>query len=67
MNIALPVQRFLELEEAGEIGSLATSHYSFMGFQGYPPDTVLWRDQYGPEVARLMKAEGVDAVVLTPV
>ena len=67
MNIALPVQRFLELEEAGEIGSLASSQYSFMGFQGYPPDTALWQDRYGPEVARRMKAEGVDAAVLTPV
>ena len=67
MNVALPVQRFLELEEAGEIGSLAPSHYSVMGFQGYPPDTALWQDRYGPEVARRMKAEEVDAVLLTTV
>jgi D-proline reductase (dithiol) PrdB len=67
MNVALPVQRFLELEEAGEIGSLAPSHYSVMGFQGFPPDTALWQDRYGPEVARRMKAEEVDAVLLTPV
>jgi D-proline reductase (dithiol) PrdB len=67
VNIALPIQRFLELEEAGEIGSLAPSHYSFMGFQGFPGDTVPWRDRYGPEVARRMKEEGVDAALLAPV
>jgi len=67
MNTALPIQRFLELEEAGEIGSLAPSHYSFMGFQGFPANTAPWRDQYGPEVARRMKDEGVDAALLTPV
>lgn len=67
INIALPIQRFLELEEAGEIGSLAPSHYSFMGFQGFPESTAPWRDQYGPEVARRMKEEGVDAALLTPV
>ncbi|MGB6896939.1 MAG: glycine/sarcosine/betaine reductase selenoprotein B family protein [Dehalococcoidia bacterium] len=64
MNIALPIQRFLELEEAGEIGSLAPSHYSFMGYQ---QNTDAWRDRYGPEVARRMKEEDVDAALLTPV
>lgn len=67
MNIALPIQRFRELEEAGEIGSLAPSHYSFMGFQGFPANTTGWREQYGPEVARRMKEEGVDAALLAPV
>ena len=67
MNIALPIQRFLELEEGGEIGSLAPSHYSFMGFQGFPANTAAWRDEYGPEVAARMKEEGVDAAFLTPV
>jgi D-proline reductase (dithiol) PrdB len=64
MNIALPVQRFLELEAAGEIGSLAASHYSFMGYQ---QSTAEWEQRYGPEVAARMKEEGVDAVLLTPV
>jgi D-proline reductase (dithiol) PrdB len=64
MNVALPVQRFLELEAAGKIGSLAPSHYSFMGFQ---MDNSAWEKRYGPEVAARMKEEGVDAVLLTPV
>jgi D-proline reductase (dithiol) PrdB len=62
VNIALPVQRFLELESEGAIGSLATS-YSFMGYQ---PNTTEWRQRYAPEAAALMKEEGVDAVLLTP-
>jgi D-proline reductase (dithiol) PrdB len=67
MNIALPVHRFLELEATGEIGSLAPTHYSFMGYQSYPPNTDEWEKRYGPERAARMKEEGVDAVLLTPV
>ncbi len=63
MNIALPVQRFLELESEGVIGSLAATSYSFMGFQ---MNTTEWRERYAPEAAALMKEEGVDAVFLTP-
>jgi len=67
LNIALPVQRFLELEAAGEIGSLAPTSYSVMGYQAYPPNTDEWENRYGPEMAARMKEEGVDAVLLTPV
>jgi D-proline reductase (dithiol) PrdB len=67
VNIALPVHRFLELEAAGEIGSLAPSSYSFMGYQGNPRNTDEWENRYGPEMAARMKEEGVDAVLLTPV
>ena len=63
VNIVLPVHRFAELEAQGVIGSLAPTNYSFMGYQ---PDTNEWRERYGPEVARLMKDEAVDAVLLTP-
>ena len=63
MNIALPVQRFLELESEGVIGSLAPTNYSFMGFQ---MNTAEWKERYAPEAAALMKGEGVDAVILTP-
>lgn len=70
VNIALPIERFKELEAAGTIGSLADSSYSFMGFQGRRPDgsgdTGAWEQRSGPEVARQMLAEGVQAVLLTP-
>jgi D-proline reductase (dithiol) PrdB len=65
MNILLPIHRFQELEADGTIGSLAPHAYSFMGYQGYPPDTELWRERYGPEVAERMHAEEVDCVLLT--
>jgi D-proline reductase (dithiol) PrdB len=64
VNIVLPLDRFRELENAGEIGSLALTHYSFMGFQ---LNTAEWRDRYAPEVAELLRQEEVDAVFLTPV
>lgn len=67
LNIALPVHRFLELEAAGEIGSLAPTSYSVMGYQSNPPNTNEWENRYGPEMAARMKEEGVDAVLLTPV
>ena len=38
INVLLPIQRFQELAAAGEIGGLADPAYSFMGYQGYPPD-----------------------------
>ncbi len=63
VNIVLPVHRLLEMEAAGEIGSLAPTSYSFMGFQ---LDTTEWQQRYGPEVARRLKDEEVDAVLLTP-
>ena len=64
IDVAFPIHRLLELEAAGEIGRTAPRHYSFMGFQ---MDLTAWREAQGPEVARRLAADGVDAVVLTPV
>jgi D-proline reductase (dithiol) PrdB len=64
VDCIFPVHRMLELEAASEIGSLAESNYSFMGYQ---PDTTEWTQRYAPEVAGRMKDEQVDAVLLTPV
>jgi D-proline reductase (dithiol) PrdB len=64
MNVALPIQRFLELEANGEIGSLAPTSYSVMGYQ---QSSDQWRDRYGPEIADRMKDEGIDCAFLTPV
>jgi len=63
VNIVLPLQRFLELESEGAIGSLAPTSYSFMGYQ---MNNTEWREKYAPEVAGLMKDEAVDCVLLTP-
>ena len=66
MNIVLPIHRCQELAADGRIGSLAGTHYSFMGFQGFPPDATLWETKYGPEVAGRLQAEEVQCVLLTP-
>lgn len=65
-NILLPIHRFRELAAEGRIGGLARQAYSFMGYQGFPPDTDAWRETYGPEVAQKLKAAGVHCVLLTP-
>ncbi len=66
INVLLPVRRFQELVAEGEIGGLADQAYSFMGYQGYPPDANAWQDIYAPQVADKFKAQGVDCVLLTP-
>ena len=65
-NIVLPIDRFREYAVRGRIGGLAQNHYSFMGYQGFPPNAAAWQDIYGPEVAARFKAENVDCVFLTP-
>ncbi len=64
VDIVLPVHRFQELVQAGEVGALAPHHYSFMGYQqqGAPE----WRERYGTEVAQRLVEEEVDAALLTP-
>ena len=65
-NILLPIHRFQELVLEGRIGGLASFGYSFMGYQGFPPDTTAWEETYIPQVAEKLKSEGVDCVFLTP-
>jgi hypothetical protein len=52
-----------ELTAAGEIGSLAPSHYSFMGYQ---ENTDAWAKQYVPAVAQRMIEEKIDVSLITP-
>lgn len=66
INVLLPIHRFQELVASGEIGGLADPAFSFMGYQGYPPDTSAWQDHYGPQVAERLKSQGVHCVMLTP-
>jgi len=63
VNISFPIDRLRELRERGEIGSLATDCFSFMGGSRAP---TRMRDETGPEVARRLLADGVDIVLLTP-
>ena len=64
INVALPIGRFQELVQAGEVGALADQQYSVMGYQ---PNTDEWRERTAPDVARRLRDEGVDAAFLTPV
>jgi len=66
VNIVLPVDRFRELVADGRVGGLAKYAYSFMGYQGFPPDTTAWQETYGPQIAHKLKAEGANCVLLTP-
>lgn len=66
VNIQLPLDRFQELATEGVIGRLARTAYSLMGYQGYPPNAAAWQHEIGPQIAGLLKDEGVTAVLLTP-
>jgi D-proline reductase (dithiol) PrdB len=65
INVVLPMRRLRELEAEGVIGGIVPRHFSFMGhIMGGHIDTLM--QGTGPEVARMLKAAGVDAVFLTP-
>jgi D-proline reductase (dithiol) PrdB len=63
LNVTFPIDRACELVERGEVGSLATNYYSFMGAQR---DAKRIQEETAPEVARALLADGVDIVLLTP-
>jgi D-proline reductase (dithiol) PrdB len=65
-NILLPIHRMQELIAEGCVGASASEHFSFMGYQGFPPDTSPWENTYGPQVAQAFLNDGVHCVVLTP-
>ena len=65
-NILLPLRHFQALAVEGRIGGLAKHAYSFMGYQGFPPDTTAWQNTYAPQLAEELKSEGVRGVLLVP-
>ena len=65
INVVFPVERLRELEADGVIGGISPRHFSFMGhITGQHLDTLIRLT--GPEVARMLKGDGADAVFLTP-
>lgn len=64
VNLAFPLDRFKELEIEGKIGSLNHRHFSFMGSITKPQRLIT---QTAPEVAQMLKSDGVHAAFLTPV
>ncbi len=63
-NLALPLDRLRRLARDGVIGEVAPRHYSFMGSIAAPGR--LMRET-APHVARALREDGVDGVLLTPV
>lgn len=62
INCMFPIDRLKELAEDGFIKAAAPVHFGFMGGGG---DQQKFQEETGPEIARRLKSEGVDAVLLT--
>lgn len=62
INSMFPIDRIHELEKRGVIKSSAPLHIGFMGGGG---DQEILKKQTGPEIAKVLLAEGVDAVLMT--
>jgi D-proline reductase (dithiol) PrdB len=63
-NLALPMDRLTELVKAGVVGQAAPRHFSIMGSISAPGRLI---SRSSPEIARQLREDGVDAVLLTPV
>ena len=63
INVTFPIDRLRELVDRGTVGALSERFYSFLGANRDPKRIV---EETGPEVARKLLDEGVDAVLLTP-
>ncbi len=63
VNVLFPIPLCRQLAAEGVIGELAATHYSFMG---YIPITRKLERVFAPRVARRLKRQEVDAVLLTP-
>jgi D-proline reductase (dithiol) PrdB len=65
LDVVFPIDRLEELATDGVIGAVAPRHLAFAGNQ---EDTVTKvRLDSGPHAAALLRDDGVDVVVLTPV
>lgn len=65
LNVVYPIDRLEELAARGVIGSVAPRHLSFAGNQ--PDDVATIRQDSGPRAAAMLRKDGVDVVLLTPV
>jgi D-proline reductase (dithiol) PrdB len=62
VNVVFPLELLHELAAAGEVGSVARWHYSFMG--ATDPTRMA---ETGPRVGRLLREAGVGIALLVPV
>ena len=61
-NVVFPLDRLRELADTGAIGSVAQTHYSFMG-----ATDPMQMEPHARELAGRLKRDQVDAVLLAPV
>ncbi len=62
LEVAFPRRRLDALTEAGEIGAVGSTHYTFMGSND--PKVL---DQTTRDIAGRLKADRIDAAILVPV
>ena len=62
INCMFPIDRLRELKEEGFIKEIAETHIGFMGGGG---NQEKFSKETGPAIAKILKEEKVDAVVLT--
>ncbi len=62
INCMFPIDRIRELADEGFIKGIAPVNFGFMGGGG---DQAKFTNETGPEIARRLKEEGVDAVLMT--
>jgi D-proline reductase (dithiol) PrdB len=65
LNVIFPLTHFRALVQQGVIGSLATTHFGFMGHIDGEQVPIL-NERTAPEVASKLRADGVDFAFLTP-
>ncbi len=62
INCMFPIDRLRELVEEGFIKAVAPKHIGFMGGGG---NVKVFKEKTGKEIAKILKEEGVDGVVMT--
>ena len=65
INVVYPLDRLEEMAVEGIIAGVAPRHVSFMGAQDETMTTI--RMDTGPAVAKMLKDDGANVVLLTPV
>ncbi len=63
VNLAFPLDRLRELAARGVIGELNHRHFSFMGSIVGPGKLM---EETAPQVARMLRQDGVEVALLTP-
>ena len=65
INVVYPIDRLKDMVEEGVIGRVAPRHIAFMGAQDGNMKTI--RMDTAPAAAKLLREDGVDVVLLTPI